>query len=214
MKSSVATLFSIVGVAVSGAAAYSFNTVILSSPQTPTAFVEPYVPTTQNSYVLQSSTVPGGGVATQEGAVDSAGSVATETSIPFASQTEAATTLESRTLARQDQTVTYDLGRLGTITVREAGDVVGVVAAQSSWRVSSTSQGSKTSVRFVSSTEEYMFTISSSRGALTTTLAETTPARKTTTTVPRPRSEEREDEEDEEDEEHESSDGYEEERDD
>lgn len=191
MRSSIATVVSIVGVAVTSVAAYSFNTVILSSSDGVVSVADSTVTEVQSSPVSSPGNVTQATVGTSVAGVTGA-----EASLPFVTSVETSPTLVPRTLARQDQTVTYDLGRLGTITVRESADVVSLVTAQSAWRVASTSQGKQTSVRFSNAAEEYVFVIYSALGSLTTTLTETTPARQTPSTVPRQRDTERDDDDD------------------
>lgn len=214
MKASVATLVSIVSVAATSGAAYSFNTVILSTPAKVAAVTETYVPTSQTAAAPQDNAALGAGDVLQASVDDT--SVAVGPGIiepPVAVEPTAPLSTPSAD-SGQVKTATYDLGRLGIVAVQESGGVVSVTSVRSEWRVATTAQGGKVSLRFSNSSEEYVFTVSSTLGALTTTLSATPPASPTTSPSTRPRNTEHDDDDEDEDE-HERDGHYEdEERDD
>ena len=197
MKASLATLVSIVSVAATSGAAYSFNTVILSTPAKVASVTQTYVPTSQAATAPQDNAALGAGAVLQASVDNASGTVDPEIAVSSVSAEPAAPSAAASADSGQVQEASYDLGRLGIVAVRESGGVVSVTSVSSQWRVATTMQGGKVSLRFSNAAEEYIFTVSSTLGALTTTLSATPPASSTTSPSTRPRSTEHEDDEDE-----------------
>ena len=211
MKTSLATTLSIIGVLASGTAAYSMNTVMLnnSTPDTASSATMPEA----------SASVPQvtGYAPTASGRVEQASTVADMQSVPVsatpavaqASSSSAATASQqaqtTATASTAVQGATYDLGKLGSVTLRASSGFVEVLSVASTWSVERIHGNGRLSLIFTKASERYVLDVTANGTALKTTLSNQTSA-PATTTAPMREPHEDEDEEDHEDhEDHEES---------
>jgi hypothetical protein len=203
MKTSLATAVSVVGVLLSGTAAYSMNTTILSRTSAEAASAAALAPaSTTSTEATTTSEVLDGGRVEEASTGSSIGGATTPqvSATPFDSTPEVAAQTPPAVLSSAPSTTapgaTYDLGKLGNVSLRSSNGFVEVLSISSTWTVERIHGNGRLSLVFTKASERYVLDVTADGSTLQTTLTNQTPP-PVTTTAPRHETKERHEEDDE-----------------